>query len=39
VLGQKFVVDATLWLDAAVLPAAGRSDELADTIDYAKAYA
>lgn len=35
VLGQKFVVDATLWAD---LAAAGRSDQLQDTIDYSKAY-
>jgi dihydroneopterin aldolase len=35
VLGQKFVVDATLWAD---LAAAGRSDSLQDTIDYSKAY-
>lgn len=35
VLGQKFVVDATLWAD---LAAAGRSDNLQDTIDYSKAY-
>lgn len=34
-LGQKFVVDATLWAD---LAAAGRSDNLQDTIDYSKAY-
>ncbi len=35
VLGQKFVVDATLWAD---LAAAGRSDNLQDTIDYRQAY-
>jgi dihydroneopterin aldolase len=35
VLGQKFIVDATLWAD---LAAAGSSDRLEDTIDYSKAY-
>lgn len=35
VLGQKFLVDATLWAD---LAAAGCSDDLQDTIDYSKAY-
>lgn len=35
VLGQKFLVDATLWAD---LAAAGRTDDLQDTIDYSKAY-
>jgi len=34
-LGQRFVVDATLLCD---LRAAGRSDDLADTIDYAALY-
>lgn len=34
-LGQKFVVDATLFCD---LRAAGASDELAHTINYAEAY-
>ncbi|KAF8066201.1 FOLB1 [Scenedesmus sp. PABB004] len=34
-LGQKFVVDATLWAD---LAAAGRSDQLQDTLDYAAVY-
>ncbi|KAK9835148.1 hypothetical protein WJX81_001104 [Elliptochloris bilobata] len=34
-LGQRFVVDATLLCD---LRAAGRSDDLADTIDYAAVY-
>lgn len=29
--GQDFVVDLTAWLD---LTAAGRSDDLADTLDY-----
>jgi dihydroneopterin aldolase len=29
--GQEFVVDLTAWLD---LAPAGRSDELADTLDY-----
>lgn len=29
--GQDFVVDLTVWLD---LAAAGRSDDLADTLDY-----
>lgn len=29
--GQRFVVDATLWLD---LAPAGESDALADTVDY-----
>lgn len=31
VLGQWFEVDLTLWLDLSV---AGKSDEIADTIDY-----
>jgi 7,8-dihydroneopterin aldolase/epimerase/oxygenase len=30
-LGQRFVVDVTLWLD---LCAAGRADDLASTVDY-----
>ncbi len=34
-LGQKFVVDATLYTD---LGPAGRSDDLAHTINYAKVY-
>lgn len=35
VLGQKFVVDATLWTD---LTSAGQSDHLHDTIDYSVVY-
>lgn len=35
VLGQKFVVDASLSAD---LAAAGRSDDLADTVSYAAVY-
>ncbi|WP_028925459.1 dihydroneopterin aldolase [Pseudonocardia acaciae] len=31
--GQEFVVDLTVWLD---LAPAGRSDDLADTLDYGK---
>jgi len=31
VLGQRFEVDLTLWLDLAV---AGKSDAIADTLDY-----
>ena len=34
-LGQKFVVDATLALD---LREAGRSDDLAHTVNYAAVY-
>eukprot|EP00878_Enallax_costatus_P013952 GHUV01014591.1.p1 GENE.GHUV01014591.1~~GHUV01014591.1.p1 ORF type:complete len:158 (+),score=28.80 GHUV01014591.1:107-580(+) len=34
-LGQKFVVDATLWTD---LRRAGQSDQLQDTLDYARVY-
>ena len=35
-LGQKFVADVTLYMD---LRAAGQSDDLKDTLDYAAAYA
>jgi dihydroneopterin aldolase len=35
VLGQRFVVNATLWLD---LRRAGASDNLGDTLNYADAY-
>jgi dihydroneopterin aldolase len=38
-LGQKFVVDATLYLAPSGLAAAGESDDVADTIDYARVYA
>ena len=34
-LGQKFVVDATLYT---CLQKAGKSDDLRDTIDYAQIY-
>jgi dihydroneopterin aldolase len=34
-LGQKFVVDATLYT---CLQKAGKSDDLQDTIDYAQIY-
>ena len=34
-MGQRFVVDATLLCD---LRAAGRSDDVADTVDYAAVY-
>lgn len=34
-LGQKFVVDATLFTD---LGQAGRSDDLSHTINYAQVY-
>ena len=36
VLGQWFEVELTLWLD---LTTAGRSDEIADTLDYREAIA
>src|SRR5919199_834938 len=36
VLGQWFEVDLTLWLD---LTAAGRSDDIGDTLDYRRAIA
>lgn len=36
VLGQRFEVDLTLWLD---LAAAGRSDAIEDTLDYRNAIA
>ncbi|RKD22773.1 dihydroneopterin aldolase [Ammoniphilus oxalaticus] len=35
-LGQRYVVDMRLYLD---LKAAGQSDQLGDTIDYAEVYA
>lgn len=34
-MGQKFVIDATLFCN---LEAAGKTDELADTIDYAEVH-
>jgi len=34
-LGQRFLVDVTMWLD---LSEAGRSDRLEDTINYAEVY-
>ncbi|MFV9503146.1 MAG: dihydroneopterin aldolase [Oscillochloridaceae bacterium umkhey_bin13] len=34
-LGQRFVVDITLWLD---LRAAGERDDLAATVDYSQVY-
>ncbi|MCL6594404.1 MAG: dihydroneopterin aldolase, partial [Alicyclobacillus sp.] len=34
-LGQRFVIDVVLWLD---LAPAGRSDRLADTVNYARTY-
>jgi dihydroneopterin aldolase len=34
-LGQRFVVDASLWLD---LTLAAESDDLADTVSYSTAY-
>ncbi|KAI8466069.1 MAG: hypothetical protein J3K34DRAFT_434911 [Monoraphidium minutum] len=37
-LGQKFLVDATLLCGGAGLARAGRSDELADSVDYAAVY-
>ncbi len=36
VLGQWFEVDLTLWMD---LTAAGRSDDISDTLDYRRAIA
>ncbi len=36
VLGQWFEVDLTLWMD---LIAAGRSDDISDTLDYRRAIA
>ncbi|PSB11404.1 dihydroneopterin aldolase [Pleurocapsa sp. CCALA 161] len=36
VLGQWFEVDLTLWID---LSAAGKSDEITDTLDYREAIA
>ena len=36
VLGQWFEVDLTLWID---LSAAGKSDDIADTLDYREAIA
>jgi hypothetical protein len=35
VLGQRFIVDATLWADTS---GAGQSDQLQDTIDYTKVF-
>ena len=34
VLGQWFEVDLTLWVDLAI---AGKSDDIADTLDYREA--
>ena len=34
-LGQRFVVDATLYCD---LSSAGRSDDINETVDYSKVY-
>lgn len=38
-LGQKFLVDATLFCGRAGLRAAGRSDDLARSVNYADVYA
>lgn len=35
-LGQRFIVDVTLWLD---LRAAGAADDLTATVDYSQVYA
>jgi dihydroneopterin aldolase len=35
-LGQRFVIDATMW---SCLRAAGASDDLKDTVDYTRSYA
>jgi len=37
-LGQKFLVDATLYCGPQGLAAAGRSDDLSDSVNYAAVY-